>query len=130
MRPLHILLVEDDNDDIELLQDALEENKVPNQMQVIKDGGAVFAHLKTIQQVPDIIVMDFNLPKIHGREVLKNIRNSALFKNVPILILTTSSSPADMDYAYKEGASKYLIKPTTTAGFRDVALAINELVVA
>lgn len=127
MKPLHILLVEDDTDDVELLQDALSDNAVPNQLHVIKDGGGMASYLATSVQVPDIIVMDFNLPKVHGREVLKNIRSNELFRNVPVLILTTSSSPLDIDYSYKEGASKYLIKPTTTEGFRNVVQSILQL---
>jgi CheY-like chemotaxis protein len=129
MKELRILLIEDDNDDIELIQDALNDNQVHNSMHVIKDGGNVSGYLQNAQDVPDIIVMDFNLPKVHGRDILKNIRRTELFKNIPIVILTTSSSQTDIDYSYKEGASKYLIKPNTTEGFRAVVKTIQELAV-
>jgi CheY-like chemotaxis protein len=129
MKELRILLIEDDNDDIELIQDALNDNHVHNSMHVIKDGGNVSGYLQNAQDVPDIIVMDFNLPKVHGRDILKNIRRTELFKNIPIVILTTSSSQTDIDYSYKEGASKYLIKPNTTEGFRAVVKTIQELAV-
>jgi CheY-like chemotaxis protein len=102
---------------------------VHNSMHVIKDGGNVSGYLQNAQDVPDIIVMDFNLPKVHGRDILKNIRRTELFKNIPIVILTTSSSQTDIDYSYKEGASKYLIKPNTTEGFRAVVKTIQELAV-
>jgi DNA-binding response OmpR family regulator len=127
MKELQILLIEDDNDDIELIQDALKDNNVSNKMQVIKDGGSVSGYLEKPGDVPDIIVMDFNLPKVHGRDILKNIKRTDQFKNVPIVILTTSSSQNDIDYSYKEGASRYLIKPTTTEGFRDVVKVIQNL---
>ncbi len=124
---LHILLIEDDNDDIELIQDALNENEVSYQLKVIKDGGEVAGYLETGNDIPDIIVMDFNLPKVHGREILKNIKRTDNFKTIPLLILTTSSSQDDIDYSYKEGANRYLIKPTTTSGIRNVVDVIKEL---
>lgn len=127
MKELRILLIEDDNDDIELIQDALQDNHVSNTMQVLKDGGSVSNYLEKNGIVPDIIVMDFNLPKVHGRDILKSIKRTEQYKNVPVVILTTSSSQTDIDYSYKEGASKYLIKPTTSDGFRDVVKAIQEL---
>ncbi|MEO8173423.1 MAG: response regulator [Sediminibacterium sp.] len=123
---LHILLIEDDNDDIELIQDALDTEKVSYQLKTIKDGGEVAGYLETAD-VPDIIVMDFNLPKVHGREILRNIKHTEKFKNTPILILTTSSSQDDIDYSYKEGANRYLIKPTTASGIRNVVTVIKEL---
>lgn len=126
---LQILLIEDDNDDIELIQDALDDDKVSYQLKVIKDGGEVTGYLETANDIPDIIVMDFNLPKVHGREILKNIKRTDNFKTIPLLILTTSSSQDDIDYSYKEGANRYLIKPTTTAGIRNVVEVIKELAV-
>jgi CheY-like chemotaxis protein len=71
--------------------------------------------------------MDFNLPKVHGREILKHIKRTDNFKDVPLLILTTSSSQDDIDYSYKEGANRYLIKPTTASGIRNVVEVIQEL---
>jgi CheY-like chemotaxis protein len=125
---LQILLIEDDNDDIELIQDALDDNKLSYQLKVIKDGGEVAGYLETVNDIPDIIVMDFNLPKVHGREILKNIKQTDTFKTIPLLILTTSSSQDDIDYSYKEGANRYLIKPTTASGIRNVVEVIKELV--
>jgi CheY-like chemotaxis protein len=125
-KQLHIFLIEDDNDDIELIQDALD-NKVEYQMHVIKDGGQVSGYLEVANDIPHIIVMDFNLPKVHGRDILKQIKQTDNFKNIPLVILTTSSSQDDIDYSYKEGANRYLIKPTTASGIRNVVLVIQEL---
>ena len=124
---LKILLIEDDNDDIELLQNALQDNGVTNQMHVIKDGGLVADYLETAKEIPDIIVMDFNLPKVHGRDILKHIKQINNFQNIPLIILTTSSSQDDITYSYKEGANKYLIKPTTIQGINNVIEVIIEL---
>ncbi len=127
--PLKILLIEDDNDDIELMEDALQDVKVSYSLHVIKDGGLVAGYLETCKgdTIPDIIVMDLNLPKVHGREILLYVKLLDDFKNLPLVILTTSSSQADIDYAYREGASRYLIKPTTTSGIRNVVTVIKEL---
>lgn len=126
---IKILLIEDDYDDIELLQDALQEQSIPHKMHVIKDGGQVAGYLKNSTEVPDVIVMDLNLPKVHGREIIKTIKSLEPFKEIPLLILTTSSSQNDMNYAYKEGASRYLIKPTTLPGIREVISTITHLAV-
>ena len=124
---LRILLIEDDNDDVELLQDALQENQLTNTMHVIKDGGLVAGYLATCTEIPHIIVMDLNLPKVHGRDLIKHIKQLDVFKTIPLVVLTTSSSQNDIAYSYKEGASTHLIKPTTTAGFKDVVEKIREL---
>ena len=129
MKPMHILLIEDDNDDIELIQDALKDNNVLHQMRVIKDGGAVSGYLESNTDFPTIIVMDFNLPKVHGREILKLIKRNENYRSIPLVILTTSSSQDDIDYSYKEGANQYLIKPTTAAGIKDVVNVIQKLAV-
>jgi CheY-like chemotaxis protein len=128
-RILKILLIEDDNDDIEIIQDALQDNGVQCQVHVIKDGGLVSGYLHTACETPDIIVMDFNLPKVHGREILKQIKLTENFKTIPLIILTTSSSQDDISYSYREGASRYLIKPTTIVGINAVVEVIKELAV-
>ncbi len=126
---LRILLIEDDNDDIELIQDALQDNGVTHQMHIIKDGGLVAPYLEASKEIPNIIVMDFNLPKVHGRDILKQIKQTDDFKNIPLVILTTSSSQDDITYSYKEGANRYLIKPTTIVGIKAVVDVIRELAV-
>jgi DNA-binding response OmpR family regulator len=124
---LKILLIEDDNDDIELIQDALRANGVQYQVHIIKDGGMVTGYLHTAQEIPTIIVMDLNLPKVHGRDILKQIKLAENFKNIPLIILTTSSSQDDISYSYREGASRYLIKPTTIVGINAVVEVIKAL---
>jgi CheY-like chemotaxis protein len=117
---LKILLVEDDPDDVDLLREALYDNNVLYEMDIIKDGGLVAPYLQKCTSYPDIIVLDFNLPRVHGRDLMKLIKQTYNFKNIPLYILTTSSAQKDIDYAYREGASKYLIKPTTVQGINDV----------
>ncbi|MDP4149818.1 MAG: response regulator [Bacteroidota bacterium] len=107
---MKILLIEDDLDDIELLQEGL--GDFPYEMDVANDGGLAVEYIKASKSRPDLIVLDLNLPKIHGRDVILEIKASPLFQHVPLIILTTSSAKEDMEYAYKNGADKYLLKPT------------------
>ncbi|SJZ47033.1 response regulator [Sediminibacterium ginsengisoli] len=124
---IKILLIEDDQDDIELLQETLRENGIDYELELIKDGGQVAGYLGNVREAPDVIVMDFNLPKIHGREILRDIRSATGFQHVPIVILSTSSATEDINYSYNQGASRYLIKPTTLAGIRNVVDVIVSL---
>ena len=124
---IRILLIEDDQDDIELLQETLRENGIDYELELIKDGGMVAVYLANAASVPGVIVMDFNLPKVHGREILRDIRSTTGFQHVPIVILSTSSSAEDINYSYNQGASRYLIKPTTLAGIRNVVDVIVSL---
>jgi two-component system, response regulator len=121
---VNILLVEDDHDDVELLKEALDDNHVTYTIEVVTDGGLAAEYFEKCEKNPDIIILDFNLPRVHGRELLKQVRNTPAFKNIPVLILTTSSAQADIDFAYREGADEYLIKPTTIQGINVVISAI------
>lgn len=119
MNKISILLVEDDPDDIELMQEALQDNKVHFNMVTINQGDRVMKHLELNKQLPDIILLDLNLPKLHGREVLLRIKESSLFKNIPVVILTTSSSVLEKEYCLKAGASSFITKPSTVDGFNE-----------
>ena len=112
-KPLDILLIEDDIDDVDLLKDALLENNVAYQMEVIMEGDKVFNYLKNAETLPEIIVMDLNLPKTDGKEILQEIKSSSSLIEIPIVVLTTSSSKDDIDYCTSLGISKFITKPAT-----------------
>lgn len=112
-KPLDILLIEDDTDDVDLLKDALDENNVLYQMEVIMEGDKVYSYLEEVETLPEIIVMDLNLPKTGGREILMEIKSSSAFKQIPIIVLTTSSSKDDIDYCNSMGINKFITKPAT-----------------
>ncbi len=124
-KPLDILLIEDDIDDVDLLKEALNENKVSYQMEVIMEGDKVYSYLQSIVDLPEIIVMDLNLPKIGGREILLEIKSSFTFTEIPIVVLTTSSSKEDIDYCNSLGISKYITKP---ASINDWDATINSII--
>lgn len=126
LKPLNILLIEDDIDDIELLEEALNGNNVTYNLEVVMEGDLVFTHINTSQNLPEIIILDFNLPKVHGRDVLKQIKLSEKFNKIPLVVLTTSSSKDDIDYAYSLGANKFITKPTTLEEFNEAISLIVE----
>ena len=114
-------------DDIELLQESLKDNHIDYTMDVVREGDKVSQYLATSEHLPNVIVMDFNLPKVHGKDILKAIKSAPAFKNVPLLVLTTSTAKDDIEYSYKMGADQYLTKPSTIKGFNDTVAAIVEL---
>jgi len=128
MKPLiKILYIEDDPDDVELLEDSLKDNNVRYEMNVINDGGLVSNYLLGNAELPDIIVLDLNLPRVHGREILKKIKVTPSYKDIPLLILTTSSRKEDMDYSYQHGANRFIKKPSTMEGIKSTIATIVEL---
>lgn len=124
---MKILLIEDDADDVELLQEALERNGINFQMDILKDGVAAQAHLLSSKSIPDIIILDFNLPKIHGKEIMLSIKSAPLFQRVPLLVLTTSSSEKDMQYSIQNGAAAFMNKPTTIEEMKNLVTTIQRL---
>lgn len=128
--PIKILLIEDDPDDVELLQDSLNDNKISYEMNVINDGALVLDYLRSTPQSPDIIILDLNLPRVHGKDIIKEIKIQTTFKNTPLLILTTSSAKEDIEFSYEHGANKFLRKPTTVESFRLTIATILELATA
>jgi DNA-binding response OmpR family regulator len=122
---MQIFLIEDDMDDIELLQDAMA--GISHDMHIANDGDAAVELIKSGTIVPDIIILDLNLPKIHGREVLLEIKSFDAYRNIPLVILTTSSAIEDITYAYENGANKYLIKPHTGDELKEIVKMILQL---
>ena len=124
---MKILLIEDDLDDIEFLEEAFKNQGIDAHMDIATDGSAAVNYIRSGHYYPDIIILDLNLPKIHGRDVIIEIKSSDAFRHIPLLILTTSSAREDMEYAYSHGADKYLIKPTTLGQIRQTVNTIVSL---
>lgn len=124
--PLKILLVEDDIDDIELLEGALSDNSVVYEMEVLMEGDLVYPYLTNCSILPEIIILDFNLPKVHGRDILIQIKSSDNLKHIPVVVLTTSSAKEDMNFALENGASKFITKPTNINDFNKAIEIILE----
>ena len=132
MNPLHILLVEDNDGDILLTIEALEEEKLNFTVVVVKDGWEAIQLLNNKgkyinERLPDLIMLDINLPKMNGIEVLKNIKSNKLLQHIPITILTTSSSSEDLKICLLNKANFFLTKPLDTSLFVKNLLSLKAL---
>ena len=129
--PEEILLVEDNPGDVRLTKEALKEGKVYNNLHWAKDGVEAMEFLRREGKHakaprPDIILLDLNLPKKDGREVLKHIRGNENLKSIPTVILTTSDAALDINQSYKLQANSYLSKPVQLDKFESVVRSIND----
>lgn len=131
INPINILLVEDNEGDILLTTEALEEGKIAKSLKIMRDGATMLIYLeetalKSPSELPDLILLDINLPKKNGHEVLMEVKSNSLLKHIPIIILTTSSSESDILKCYQEHANCYLIKPMEVSDFLKVVEKIEE----
>jgi len=130
MDKINVLLIEDDPDDVELLEAAFNDHQVPFLLHVIAQGDKVIPFINDCEKLPDVIVLDLNLPKMHGREILRLIKSNDRFKLVPVVILTTSSTRQDCDYCMEAGAENYLVKPGTMAAYGMIIETITSVAIA
>ena len=125
-RPIEILLVEDNPGDARLTIEALADAKVRNNIHVAPDGVAALEYLRASDgSRPDLILLDLNLPKKDGREVLAEIKSDPLLQQIPIVILTTSSAEEDVLKSYSLHANCYVTKPVGLAQFMDVVRSVE-----
>ncbi|MDB5248058.1 MAG: two-component system response regulator [Segetibacter sp.] len=131
MKNIHILLVEDNEGDIILTQEALSDAKIKNKVSVSRDGEEAISYLnKALEDpeelLPDLILLDINLPKIDGKEVLHYIKTTPSFKKIPVVMLTTSSSELDVVDSYNNYANCFISKPVDLNKFFDVVRMIED----
>lgn len=120
MEPVHILLIEDNEGDILLTVEALQESKIINTISVIKDGEKAIHFFDTLSakdRQPDLVLLDVNLPKRSGHEVLHYLKTSEQYKHIPIIMLTTSSSEKDILSSYQAYVNCYVTKPIDATDF-------------
>jgi|SRR5579883_935608 len=130
LRPVEILLVEDSPTDALLAREALEYSKIVNNLHTIPDGVEAIAFLRRDGRYkdvprPDLILLDLNLPKKDGREVLAEIKTDERLKRIPVVVLTTSKSEADVLTAYGLHANCYIVKPVDFEKFAEVVKSIE-----
>jgi|SRR5688572_15403702 CheY-like chemotaxis protein len=126
---LFVLLVEDDPDDVELMQQALADNEVRYSLQLINQGDMVIPYLDSCKKFPDVVILDLNIPKLHGREVLKKIRESLNYTTLPVAILTTASSNMERESCLALGADAFITKPSSVQGFNNMVHTILNIAV-
>lgn len=118
---IHILLVEDNAGDIDLAKDALRQFKTRHTLHVASDGAraleVLFDPEQSAKDLPDLILLDLNLPKIDGREILATIKSDERLSHIPVIVLTSSNAERDLQQAYRLHANCYLTKPTDVGQF-------------
>ncbi len=130
MKPIHILLVEDNEGDIVLTTDALKDGKIKNTFSIVRDGWEAIQYLEKKEgyenaEIPDLILLDINLPKINGHKVLKHIKNSSTLRMIPVVMLTTSSDEKDIELSYQNHSNCYITKPVDINDFLEVIASIE-----
>jgi len=124
---MKILLVEDSLADVELTLDALQDAKVANEVTVVRDGAAALAHLRS-QDVPspDLVILDLNLPRLSGHEVLAVMKADDALRRIPVAVLSTSAAESDVAKTYDLGANCFLTKPVDIDQFVHVVQSIDD----
>jgi len=130
-RPANFLLVEDNPGDVRLTQEALKSHKLQNNLHVVTDGEEAMAFLRKQGKYkdaprPDIILLDLNLPKKDGREVLAEIKSEPSLKTIPVVIISSSEAEQDIIKSYNLNANCYVTKPVNFDQFIKVVQSIND----
>ncbi len=123
-----ILLIEDNPMDVDLTVRAFKKRNIANPIQVARDGEEALAFLPSWEAgepLPTVILLDLKLPKVHGLEVLRQIKAHQRFAAIPIVVLTSSSEDSDIKAAYQVGANSYIVKPVDFDKFMEVAAQIQ-----
>lgn len=128
-----VLLVEDDLEDVQITQRAFERGRIANPLHVVRDGEEAVHYLRHTGPYadeadaprPGLILLDLNLPRLSGREVLEQIKSDPSLKRIPVVVLTTSSDEADVRGCYDRGANTYITKPVEFSKFLEAVIAIG-----
>lgn len=131
---IDVLLVEDDPGDVLMTREAFEDNKVANRLQVVSDGVSALAFLRKEGEhadapTPDLVLLDLNLPRMDGREVLEAMKNDDALRSIPVVVLTTSEAEEDVVRSYSLHANAYVTKPVDFERFIEVVRQIDEFFV-
>lgn len=131
MKSVQILLVEDNEGDILLIEEAFDEAKLANSISVVKNGEKAIQFLNKEEPfssavTPDLIILDVNLPRKNGHEVLQFIKSSGALKHIPVIMLTTSSSDKDISLSYENHANCYITKPVEVDDFLRAVTSIED----
>jgi CheY-like chemotaxis protein len=130
-KPIRVLLTEDNPGDADLIRETLEASRPDVQVSVVIDGTQALAYLQKRApfedaEIPDLILLDLNLPKLDGREVLAEIKRHDALKKIPVVILTSSDAQHDVMTSYELGAAGHVTKPVGLAAFQTAVRSIEE----
>ena len=132
---IDVLLVEDDPGDVLMTREAFADNKVANRLAVVSDGVSAMEYLRkqgpyADVPTPDLILLDLNLPRMDGREVLEVLKRDEVLRRIPVVVLTTSEAEEDVLRSYTLHANAYVTKPVDFDRFIDVVRQIDEFFVS
>lgn len=127
MKNLKLFLIEDDVDDVEFLRDAFSYNNIHCDIEVASVGDEALPLLLK-GPLPDIIILDLNLPRMHGRDVLQQLKSTPELTDIPVVVFTTSSQREDIEFATSVGADLFITKPNSADGFSAAIAQICNLV--
>ncbi len=132
--PIEVLLVEDDPGDVMMTQEAFQEHRVNNRLRVVSDGDEALSYLRREGRYaeaarPDLILLDLNLPRRDGREVLAEIKTDDTLRRIPVIVLTTSQADEDIMRSYQLHANAYVTKPVDFERFISVVRHIDDFFV-
>lgn len=132
-KPIHILLVDDDEDDRYLTREAFHQHYPSSRISFAEDGEDLLDFLKyegrymgAAHTLPELILLDLNMPRKDGREALREIKASDQFRHIPIVVLTTSDAKDDIETSYFNGANSFITKPPTFQRLSEVTKAIGQ----
>jgi CheY-like chemotaxis protein len=131
VKPIEILLVEDNQDEAELTMETLREGRVRNRVHWVEDGEEALAFLRrdgrhAAAPRPDLILLDLHMPRLHGLEVLAEVKKHPDWKRIPVVIMTSSSAEKDVLAAYDRHANCYVVKPLDLDQFEQAVRSIEE----
>ena len=131
VKPIELLLIDDDEKDIFLTRRAFKKGKIPSQIQVAKNGEEGLASLRReppfeTASRPDLIMLDLNMPRMNGHEFLEIIKADDDLKSIPVIVMTMSQSDVDMTKSYRNHANSFMSKPLELADFMGVIQAIED----
>lgn len=134
-KQIDVLLVEDDPGDVLMTREAFEENKVANRLAVVNDGASAMQYLRKEGEyadapTPDMVLLDLNLPRMDGREVLAAMKSDDQLRRIPVVVLTTSEAEEDVLRSYSLHANAYVTKPVDFQRFIDVVRQIDDFFVS
>jgi len=128
-----ILIAEDDANDLDLILSALEEHKLANRVQVVRDGAQALDYLFRRGQFasrgpgnPAVVLLDLKMPKVNGHEVLEQIRTTGQLKRIPVVMFTSSREPCDVERSYDLGANAYVVKAFSFTEFTDAVRKVGD----
>jgi CheY-like chemotaxis protein len=129
LQPVHILLVEDNPHDVEITKRALEKGQIRNRLTVARDGQEaldILSEMERERELPGLILLDLNLPKLSGIEVLQTVKSDPSLRRVPVIVLTTSTREEDVVRTYDLGVNTFITKPVRFEEFIQVVTTIQE----